>query len=115
MRHLPLVIIFNGLFGYAYYAEPATLPTIKPPTAGDSTVNGNATPDATPITIYDTSYPAHTALGKGTSIDRSGNFAVAVSPKLINGHRLMAVDNKGRSSQIVVVSPPSSAVAGPAK
>jgi hypothetical protein len=97
----------------AVKAEETVLLTIDGAKYGDVVVNGHAEAGSVPITIYDLSYPVRTALGSGTSMDNDGNFAVSVSPELIEGHEIIAVDKEGRSSPPVVVTAPDSE-AGPA-
>lgn len=87
-------------------AEPTVLPLIAGARSGDVVINGQATPGSAPITLYDLSYPARTALGSGRSMDDNGRFAVLVSPPLMAGHEIIAVDKDGHESPPVVVTTP---------
>jgi hypothetical protein len=77
--------------------------------AGSTMVSGKVAPGQTSLTIYDISYKERVALGTSRSIDKNGNFAVSVSPRLILGHSIVAVDQSGATSQEMVIAvPPSS-------
>jgi len=77
--------------------------------AGSLMVSGRASPDRIPLTIYDASHQRRTALGVSKSIDREGNFAVAIAPALILSHTIIVVDSAGDSSPaMTVVARPSS-------
>jgi len=115
MKQPVKILLMSCLLPYAAFAVAATPPVMNAPKAGSATISGKAQAGSAPITIYDTSYPAKTALGSGKSMDSAGNFAVVVSPKLISGHTLIAVDAKGQTSQPVVVGVPAGPAAGPAK
>lgn len=96
-----------GLFMVnAATAEVTGLPVIHGARRGDVVINGHAVPSSAPITIYDLSYPARTALGSGKSMDDNGYFAVIVSPPLITGHEIIAEDKDGNTSLSVVVTAP---------
>lgn len=87
-------------------AESTDLPVIDGARNGDVVINGHASVGSVPITIYDLSYPAQTSLGSGTSMDDNGYFAVIVSPPLMDGHKIIAVDKDGHTSQPIVVTTP---------
>lgn len=106
MRRVLMAAICSLFAAVSAKAEEIVLPTIGDAKYGDVVVNGRAHPGSAPITIYDLSYPVRTALGSGTSMDNDGNYAVSVSPELIEGHEIVAVDKEGRGSQPVTVAAP---------
>lgn len=112
MRQI-LAVIVSSFLAVVSVMAAANLPVLNTAQAGDATVSGRADVGSGPITIYDISYPAQTALGSSTTMDSAGNFAVAVSPALIGEHEIIAVDANGRSSPPIVVSAPTEAAAGP--
>lgn len=89
------------------FAEQPNLPVVDESWVGYDVVTGQASPGSAPITIYDLSYPARTALGSGKSMDDNGYFAVIVSPPLIAGHEIIAEDKGGHTSQPIMVTTPN--------
>ena len=87
-------------------AEDIASPVIENQAAGNVVINGRAAPGSAPITIFDLSFQVRTALGKGISMDEGGNFAVTVSPPLIDGHEIVAEDKDGRVSPPAIVQSP---------
>src|SRR5262245_40051362 len=73
-------------------------PVLDQAYAGAVTVSGKITPGDGPVSIYDVSTAPRIALGVSESIDKDGNFAVAVKPALISSHKIVAVDAKGNTS-----------------
>lgn len=106
-KFLILVAAGCGLFTLnAVAAESTSLPVIDGARNGDVVINGRAVAGSAPITIYDLSYPVRTALGSSKSMDDNGYFAVSVSPELIAGHKIIAVDKEGSTSPPVIVTAP---------
>lgn len=102
-----VVTIISSTFATALsIAEEISMPLLDGARTGDVVVTGQAKASSVPITIYDLSYPARTALGRGTSMDNNGYFAVLVSPPLIEGHEIIAEDKYGHTSLPVVVTTP---------
>src|SRR5262245_54594297 len=90
-----------------------TVPVLEPAFKGSGSVTGRAAVSSGPIEVYDVTYTPRTLLGKSNSMDRDGNFAVAVNPELILDHKIVAVDRSGRTSTEVTVVAPPAAPAGP--
>ena len=84
-------------------AALATDPALDPAGAGRVIVTGTADPAAAPITIYDVTYETPAAIGSGSSIDTAGNFAVSVSPPLVDGNAIVAEDALGRQSAPMLI------------
>ena len=103
-RGLCALVMFALLVLVAHGAAQSAL-AITTAHARDLTVDGTADPAAGPITILDVSYEAETPLGTG-EVAADGKFAAAVYPPLLGGHRLVAVDSRGRRSEPFVVAPP---------
>ena len=89
-----------------------TAPAISAAYANDVTVDGTADPGAGPIVIVDISYEVETPVGRG-EVGEHGKFAAAVSPALIQGNRLVAVDQHGRRSAPFTVAPPRPSTPAP--
>lgn len=85
------------------HALAQTAPVIVAAHDRDVTVDGTADPDAGPVTILDISYEAETPIGSG-EVSAAGRFGIAVSPALVRGNRLVAVDKQGRRSAPFVVA-----------
>lgn len=81
-------------------------PKLLPAFSGAVAVTGTVPPGVQVVSIYDLSYPAKTKLGASTSVDRNGNFIAVVKPPLVAGHRIMAVDNLGNKSNVILVGMP---------
>jgi len=113
MNRLLILWLLSCLVTMPAMAED--LPIIQSAKAGDATVNGQGLPGLVPIVIYDLSYPARTALGSSTSMDKIGNFAVGVTPRLLQGHKLIAVDGKGNTSGVTIVQANTDSPAGPGR
>lgn len=76
---------------------------IDQPYAGDRNVTGQCVPGTAPLTVYEVAGTARNYLGKSSSVDQQGYYAVAVSPPLVNGQNLIVVDSQGRSSRVSLV------------
>lgn len=98
MRAIRTCVLATLMLGLQAGAAQAADPVLDPPGAGNGIVTGTADPAAAPITIYDVSYDTPAAIGSGRSIDSAGNFAVSVSPPLIDGNNIIAEDAQGRQS-----------------
>ena len=81
--------------------------------AGAVTVSGKVATGNGSVSIYDISNTPRTELGESQSVDKDGNFAVTIKPALISGHKIVAVDEKGATSEEMVVAPRPSGPAGP--
>ena len=77
-------------------------PALNTAYAMETFVTGHAAVDAGPVTVYDISYPARVKLGEG-QVDRGGNFAVNVDPRLKQGNRLVVEDRVKRVSVAITV------------
>jgi len=87
-------------------------PTADQPYAGDRNVTGSA-PGATSLIVYDVTSSAKRYLGSSNSIDKDGNFAVAVNPPLVLDQKIVVVDSQGRSSAAITVITKSGPAGGP--
>ncbi len=73
---------------------------VDQPYAGDRNVTGQGVPDSAPLTVYEVSGNSRNYLGKSSSVDQQGYYAVAVNPLLTDGQKIVVVDSQGRSSSI---------------
>jgi hypothetical protein len=76
---------------------------IDQPYAGDRNVTGQGMPGSAPLTVYEVVGTSRNYLGKSNSVDQQGFYAVAVSPMLTDGQRIVVVDGLGRSSTVATV------------
>jgi hypothetical protein len=77
--------------------------SIDQPYAGDRNVTGQGIPGSAPLTAYDVTNGARNYLGKSSSVDQQGFYAIAVSPLLTNGQKIVVVDSQNRASAVVPV------------
>jgi hypothetical protein len=77
--------------------------SIDQPYAGDRNVTGQGIPGSAPLTAYDVTNGARNYLGKSSSVDQQGFYAIAVSPQLTNGQKIVVVDSQNRASAVVPV------------
>ncbi len=111
----PFVIVAAVSAGLAIVALAQTpaAPILNQCTAEDRTVSGRAAPGSEPLRIYDVSGATRTLIGDQTTMDSNGNFAVSVSPPLVRGHQIVAVDKHERASATMTVKAPDPAAAAP--
>lgn len=82
-----------------------TQPLVSEAFAREVTLNGVADPGVgATVIILDLSYAVETKIGVGR-VARNGEFAAVVKPALIEGHRLVAVDVRGRRGTPFTVLP----------
>jgi hypothetical protein len=105
MRNSVIVLLALIHFGASGLLLAQSNPVIDSGYANEVTVDGIADPASGSITVFDLSYEARTALGRG-EVGRDGRFAVVVNPALIAGHLLIAVDKFGRVSAVFAVANP---------
>jgi hypothetical protein len=105
MRSSVVVLLAVIHFGSSGLLLAQSDPVIDSGYANEFTVDGMADPASGSITVFDLSYEARTALGRGV-VGRDGKFAVVVNPALIAGHQLVAVDKFGRASGVFTVAHP---------
>jgi hypothetical protein len=77
--------------------------SVDQPYAGDRNVTGQAASGSVPLTVYEVQGTARNYLGKSSSLDQQGFYAVGVSPVLIAGHQIVVVDAQGHSSGVITV------------
>lgn len=116
-RVFPFVVVAAVSVGLAIaaLAQSPAAPVLNQCADGDQTVEGRAAPDSGPLRIYDISNTPRTLLGDQTTMDTGGNFAVPVSPPLVRGHQIIAVDKHERASAPVTVKAPDPAAAPPSQ
>ena len=90
-------------------------PHLNPVFSGAVTITGRVGHGVQEVAIYDLSFPVETKLGTSKSIDRYGNFAAMVKPALVKGHQIVAIDENGARSNVVIVGALPAGPAGPAK
>ena len=94
-----LLIVVTGIM---LLAQTPTV-SVDQPYAGDRNVAGQGVPGSAPLTVYEVSGTGRNYLGKSSSVDQQGYYAVAVSPSLTNGQRIVVIDSQGRSSSPATV------------
>jgi hypothetical protein len=113
----PLVVVAAVSAGLAIaaLAQSPAAPVLNQCTAEDRTVSGRAEPGSGPLRIYDVANGTRTLIGDQTTMDGDGNFAVPVSPPLVRGHQVVAVDKHDRASAPTTVKPPDPATGPPSQ
>ena len=77
--------------------------TTDQPYAGDRNVTGQGVPGSAPLTVYEVLGTSRNYLGKSSSVDQQGFYAIAVNPMLAKGQQIVVVDSQGRTSNITTV------------
>src|SRR5436305_832918 len=77
--------------------------SVDQPYAGDRNVTGKGIPGSGPLIAYELNGSSRNYLGRSNSIDQQGIYAIAVSPPLVNGQKIVVIDSQNRSSSIVTV------------
>jgi hypothetical protein len=118
MKHRPHLILRSlaiaALFLIAtLIVDAQAAPVLDQGYVGAVTVSGRVAPGNGSVSIYDISNTPRTELGVSQSVDKDGNFAVTVKPALISGHKIVVVDEKGATSEEMVVATRPSGPAGP--
>jgi hypothetical protein len=90
-------------FSVALTGQSASI-AIDQLSAGDRNVTGQAIGGSVPLTVYDVSAGARNYLGKSVSMDQQGYYAVAVSPLLTDGQKIIVIDALGHSSGTATVT-----------
>ena len=85
--------------GLLVFGQGSTI-VIDQPYAGDQNVTGQGVPGSAPLTAYALSGTTRSYIGKSSSVDQQGFYAIAVSPVLTNGQKIVVVDSQGRSSGV---------------
>ena len=86
---------------------PLAAQTITVDTVYDSTavVTGQADPTLGPFVVYDMSYEVPAAIGRSNVVDTNGNYAIAVTPPLMDGNSILVEDAQGNQSQPIEILP----------
>jgi hypothetical protein len=64
---------------------------------------GHIVSGSAPLTVYEVLGTSRNYIGKSSSLDQQGYFAVAVSPGLTAGEKIVVVDAQGHASAIATV------------
>jgi hypothetical protein len=94
---LSIIVIGQVLLGQALSVA------VDQPYAGDRNVTGQGVPGSAPLTVYEVLGTNRNYLGKSSSMDQQGVYAIAVNPILTNGQQIVVVDSQGGSSNITTV------------
>ncbi len=97
----------------AALAQSPGAPVLNHGAEGDRTVSGLVKPGSGPIRIYEVSNGTRTLIGDETTMDSEGNFAVSVSPPLVRGRQIIAVDRNDQASAPMTVKASDPASAAP--
>lgn len=102
-RHVAVTLLLILGTGIVAIGQAPSL-GVDQPYAGDRNVTGQGSPGSGPLTVYDVSGTSRNYLGKSTSVDQQGYYAIAVNPILATGQKIVVVDSQGRSSSIATVA-----------
>ena len=101
-----------ALFAAVTLMAQAPSITVDAPYAGDRNVTGKAEPASGPLTAYEVVGSTRNFLGRSSSIDQQGFYAIAVNPPLASGQKVIVADAQNRISATVSVTT-KSGPAGP--
>jgi hypothetical protein len=101
-QNLCRLALLMAIAVYGHVLSAQVVPVITTAYATEVTIDGTAPPGSGPVDVFDISYEAETLIGSG-QVAADGQFAAVVNPRLIQDHRLVAVDREGRRSAPFVV------------
>ena len=101
-NRITAALLLMSVTGIAMLAQSPSV-GIDQPYAGDRNVTGQGVPASAPLTVYEVLGTNRNYLGKSSSVDQQGFYAVAVNPPLTNGQKIVVVDSQGRSSNVATV------------